>query len=359
MDFGLFFLMQRDESWSEAAVYDSDLAADAGGGGARLSLGLDRRAPFQRLRALPGTPRAGRIPRRPHDAPALGMGVSLLPLHHPVDLAEQLAVVDVVSGGRLDVGIGRGGTLQDYQTFQSDREDARARVEEGIEVLKRSWSGAPFDFAGPLPLRRGRARAAAARAAAASAALRGLQQRGQRAVGGAPGPAHAGVVLRAARGARAAAGPVSRHRARRRPLRGRDRRRWRIPRVGHARGSRGAEPRGGDARDRGALHELSAQDGGAALGPHRRLGAQLLRSHAAASSPVSGVSRRRLDASRHARRRAGGARALRRDHRHTPSAAADGAAGHPHPSGAALHADVRGGGGSPALLGDRSRRLRA
>src|SRR4029434_365647 len=35
-----------------------------------------------------------------------GMGVSLLPLHHPVDLAEQLAVLDVVSGGRLDVGIG-------------------------------------------------------------------------------------------------------------------------------------------------------------------------------------------------------------------------------------------------------------
>jgi alkanesulfonate monooxygenase SsuD/methylene tetrahydromethanopterin reductase-like flavin-dependent oxidoreductase (luciferase family) len=39
----------------------------------------------------------------------LGMGVSLLPLHHPMDLAEELAVLDVVSGGRLDVGIGRGG----------------------------------------------------------------------------------------------------------------------------------------------------------------------------------------------------------------------------------------------------------
>jgi alkanesulfonate monooxygenase SsuD/methylene tetrahydromethanopterin reductase-like flavin-dependent oxidoreductase (luciferase family) len=78
----------------------------------------------------------------------LGMGVSLLPLHHPVDLAEQLAVLDVVSGGRLDVGIGRGGTLQDYQTFQSDRDDSRARVEEGIALMQRAWSGAPFDFAG-------------------------------------------------------------------------------------------------------------------------------------------------------------------------------------------------------------------
>jgi alkanesulfonate monooxygenase SsuD/methylene tetrahydromethanopterin reductase-like flavin-dependent oxidoreductase (luciferase family) len=65
-----------------------------------------------------------------------------------VDLAESLAVLDVVSGGRLDVGIGRGGTLQDYQTFQSDRADARARVEEGIALIQQSWSGEPFDFQG-------------------------------------------------------------------------------------------------------------------------------------------------------------------------------------------------------------------
>jgi alkanesulfonate monooxygenase SsuD/methylene tetrahydromethanopterin reductase-like flavin-dependent oxidoreductase (luciferase family) len=78
----------------------------------------------------------------------LGMGVSLLPLHHPVDLAEELAVLDVVSNGRLDVGIGRGGTLQDYETFQSDRADSRARVEEGIALMRHAWSGAPFDFQG-------------------------------------------------------------------------------------------------------------------------------------------------------------------------------------------------------------------
>jgi alkanesulfonate monooxygenase SsuD/methylene tetrahydromethanopterin reductase-like flavin-dependent oxidoreductase (luciferase family) len=78
----------------------------------------------------------------------LGMGVSLLPLHHPVDLAEQLAVLDVVSGGRLDVGIGRGGTLQDYQTFRSERADARQRIEEGIALMRSCWTGAPFDFKG-------------------------------------------------------------------------------------------------------------------------------------------------------------------------------------------------------------------
>jgi len=46
------------------------------------------------------------------------------------------------------VGIGRGGTLQDYQTFQSDREDSRWRVEEGIALIQKCWSGQPFDFTG-------------------------------------------------------------------------------------------------------------------------------------------------------------------------------------------------------------------
>ncbi|HSE05497.1 MAG TPA: LLM class flavin-dependent oxidoreductase, partial [Methylomirabilota bacterium] len=46
------------------------------------------------------------------------------------------------------VGIGRGGTLQDYDTFRSDRSDSRARVEEGIALIRKSWSGEPFDFAG-------------------------------------------------------------------------------------------------------------------------------------------------------------------------------------------------------------------
>jgi alkanesulfonate monooxygenase SsuD/methylene tetrahydromethanopterin reductase-like flavin-dependent oxidoreductase (luciferase family) len=61
----------------------------------------------------------------------LGPLVYLLPLYSPLRLIEEIAMLDHLSHGRLDVGIGRGGTLQDYQTFQSDRADARARVEEG------------------------------------------------------------------------------------------------------------------------------------------------------------------------------------------------------------------------------------
>lgn len=148
MDFGLFYLMQRDEQWSEQAVYDSDvrqmLAAEALG----YSSVWIAEHHFNDYGLCPApTVLASYVAARTTRL-RVGMGVSLLPLHHPVDLAEQLAVLDVVSGGRLDVGIGRGGTLQDYQTFRSDRDDSRARVEEGIELMQRCWSGAPFDFEG-------------------------------------------------------------------------------------------------------------------------------------------------------------------------------------------------------------------
>jgi alkanesulfonate monooxygenase SsuD/methylene tetrahydromethanopterin reductase-like flavin-dependent oxidoreductase (luciferase family) len=148
MDFGLFFLMQRDEAWSEQAVYDSALeqmlAAEPLG---YRSVWIAEHH-FNDYGLCPAPPVLAAYIAARTRALRLGMGVSLLPLHHPVDLAENLAVLDVLSGGRLDVGIGRGGTLQDYQTFQSDRADARARVEEGIALLQASWSGAPFDFNG-------------------------------------------------------------------------------------------------------------------------------------------------------------------------------------------------------------------
>ena len=148
MDFGLFFLMQRDEAWSEQAVYDSALqqmlAAEPLG---YRSVWIAEHH-FNDYGLCPAPPVLAAYVAARTTTLRLGMGVSLLPLHHPVDLAENLAVVDVLSGGRLDVGIGRGGTRQDYQTFQSDRADARARVEEGIALLQASWSGAPFDFNG-------------------------------------------------------------------------------------------------------------------------------------------------------------------------------------------------------------------
>jgi alkanesulfonate monooxygenase SsuD/methylene tetrahydromethanopterin reductase-like flavin-dependent oxidoreductase (luciferase family) len=148
MDFGLFFLMQRDEQWAEQAVYDSTieqmLAAEALG---YQSVWIAEHH-FNDYGLCPAPPVMAAFVAARTRTLRLGMGVSLLPLHHPIDLAEQLAVLDVVSGGRLDVGIGRGGTLQDYQTFRSERADARLRIEEGIALMQQCWAGQPFDFHG-------------------------------------------------------------------------------------------------------------------------------------------------------------------------------------------------------------------
>src|SRR5207245_10300723 len=151
MDFGLFFRMQRDERWSERVVYESDveqmLAAEALG---YQSVWIAEHH-FNDYGLCPAPQVLAAFLAARTRTLRLGMGVSLLPLHHPVDLAEQLAVLDVVSGGRLDVGIGPRGTLQDYQTFQSDRNDSRKRVEEGVALMRQCWSGRPFDFQGHFP----------------------------------------------------------------------------------------------------------------------------------------------------------------------------------------------------------------
>src|SRR5258708_34989665 len=142
MDFGLFFLMQRDEQWSEQAVYHSGL---------EQMLAAEPLGYHSVWIAEPHSTDYGLCPAPPVLASfvaarttslRLGMGVSLLPLHHPVDLAESLAVLDVVSGGRLDVGIGRGGTLQGYQTLPTDRDDTRARGEGGGGPVRPPLAGA-------------------------------------------------------------------------------------------------------------------------------------------------------------------------------------------------------------------------
>src|SRR3989475_6413493 len=148
MEFGLFFLMQRDEEWSEQSVFDSGLeqmlAAEALG----YSSVWIAEHHFNDYGLCPAPPVLAAFVAARTTSLRLGMGVSLLPLHHPLDLAEELAVLDVVSGGRLDVGTGRGGTLQDYQTFQPDRDDRRARLEGGIPLMHPSRTAAAFQFDG-------------------------------------------------------------------------------------------------------------------------------------------------------------------------------------------------------------------
>ncbi len=70
----------------------------------------------------------------------LGTAVIVLPWHHPVLLAEQAATIDLLSGGRLDFGIGKGYRHNEFEGFNVPFEDADARFEESIEVLLKCWT---------------------------------------------------------------------------------------------------------------------------------------------------------------------------------------------------------------------------
>jgi probable F420-dependent oxidoreductase len=78
----------------------------------------------------------------------LGTAVLLAPLHHPLRLAEDFAVIDQLSGGRLDVGLAPGYKPDEFAVLGVPKRERGARTDETIEILQRAWRGAPFSHAG-------------------------------------------------------------------------------------------------------------------------------------------------------------------------------------------------------------------
>jgi alkanesulfonate monooxygenase SsuD/methylene tetrahydromethanopterin reductase-like flavin-dependent oxidoreductase (luciferase family) len=75
-------------------------------------------------------------------------GIILLALHHPVEVAEELATLDVISGGRLVAGFGLGYRDPEFSAFGVPRGERVARFEEYLEVIKLLWTGEPAHFDG-------------------------------------------------------------------------------------------------------------------------------------------------------------------------------------------------------------------
>jgi natural product biosynthesis luciferase-like monooxygenase protein len=78
----------------------------------------------------------------------LGTSIIVMPLHNPIEIAEQIAMVDLMSGGRVEFGIGRGFVMHDHETFGVPMDQAQARNTEGLEVVLKAWSGQPFSYNG-------------------------------------------------------------------------------------------------------------------------------------------------------------------------------------------------------------------
>jgi alkanesulfonate monooxygenase SsuD/methylene tetrahydromethanopterin reductase-like flavin-dependent oxidoreductase (luciferase family) len=76
----------------------------------------------------------------------LGMGVSLAPFHHPLRFAEDCAVVDQISGGRLLVGLGLGWREEEFRAFGIGVGERVARTRDLVEVCRRAWAPGRFSY---------------------------------------------------------------------------------------------------------------------------------------------------------------------------------------------------------------------
>ena len=148
MDFGIFFLLQSPKARPPAEVFARAV---------EIAQAADRMAfdsiwcaehhfssyGYLSRPLMFATHLAGRTERI-----RVGSAVVVLPLHHPLVVAEEIATADMLSGGRLDVGLGRG-----YQTYEFERlghslGNSRELFDEGVDILLKAFAGKPFAYEG-------------------------------------------------------------------------------------------------------------------------------------------------------------------------------------------------------------------
>ena len=78
----------------------------------------------------------------------IGLAVQVLPLANPLRVAEEAAMVDHISQGRLLFGVGRSSFLESYQGYNVDYGDSRAFFFESLEVIQKAWTDTPFSYQG-------------------------------------------------------------------------------------------------------------------------------------------------------------------------------------------------------------------
>ncbi len=82
------------------------------------------------------------------DGMAMGTNLVLLPLHNPAEIAETAAFLDIATGGRFHLGVGLGYRPEEFAMFGVDMAHRVGRMVEGIEIIRRLWTGDAVTFAG-------------------------------------------------------------------------------------------------------------------------------------------------------------------------------------------------------------------
>lgn len=148
MKFGVFFLLEQPEWKSQETVYRDVLGQAAHA----EELGFDAvwlaEHHFSEYGICPSMAvLAGALAQRTRRI-SLGTAVAILPFNHPVRTAEEWAMVDVLSEGRLDFGVGRGYQPAEYAGFGLAMNESRGRFDEALEIIKRCWTQERVTFEG-------------------------------------------------------------------------------------------------------------------------------------------------------------------------------------------------------------------
>jgi luciferase family oxidoreductase group 1 len=80
----------------------------------------------------------------------VGTAVIVVPLHHPLVVAEEIATLDLLAGGRVDIGLGRGYQHYEFERLGLELAQSRDRWEESVDVILKALTGKPFTYVGKL-----------------------------------------------------------------------------------------------------------------------------------------------------------------------------------------------------------------
>ncbi len=78
----------------------------------------------------------------------IGTNILVLPLHHPVRVAEDAAIVDIISNGRFDLSVAGGYRETEFAAFGMKLSERAGRMDEGVAIIKKCWEEDTFDFDG-------------------------------------------------------------------------------------------------------------------------------------------------------------------------------------------------------------------
>ena len=149
MDFGMFTMYMVRENAPQIEAFREwmtliELAEDVGLDSVWLG-----ETHFRPQRAVLASPLvvAGAVSARTSRI-NVGIAVQVLPLANPVRVAEEAAMIDHMSEGRLVFGVGRSSFLESYQGYNVDYGESRARYFEALEIILRGWTEESFSFEG-------------------------------------------------------------------------------------------------------------------------------------------------------------------------------------------------------------------